>query len=109
MIEGVGGRYVGRPLRRLEDRRYLIGRATYVGDVVLPAMFHAAFARSPHAHARIRRIDVEAARRAPGVVAVWTGAEVNAVTAPLRMAPPIEGLLPTEMATLPGDKVRFVG
>jgi carbon-monoxide dehydrogenase large subunit len=102
-------RYVGAPLRRLEDRRYLIGRATYVGDLALPGMLHARFVRSPHAHARILRIDAEAARRAPGVVAVWTGAEVNAVTAPLRMAPPIEGLHPTEMATLPTGKVRFVG
>jgi carbon-monoxide dehydrogenase large subunit len=96
-------------VRRLEDRRYLIGRASYIGDLVLPGMLHAAFVRSPHAHAHIRDIAVAAARRAPGVVEVWTGAEVNAVTSPLRLAPPIEGLLPTEMATLPSGKVRFVG
>ena len=109
MVAQAVERYVGQPLRRLEDRRYLIGRATYVGDLSMPGMLYAAFVRSPHGHARIRRIDVAAARRAPGVVEVWTGAEVNAVTAPLRMAPPIEGLLPTVMATLPEDKVRFVG
>ena len=109
MATEVGGRHVGAPLRRLEDRRYLIGAATYVGDLALPGMLHAAFVRSPHAHARISRIDVGPALAAPGVVAVWTGAEVNAVTAPLRLAPPIEGLHPTEMATLPSDKVRFVG
>src|SRR5919202_1457561 len=102
-------RYVGRPMRRLEDRRYLIGRATYVGDVVVAGLLHAVFVRSPHGHARIERIDTSAAQRAPGVVAVWTAAEANAVTAPLRMAPPIDGLLPTEMTTLPADKVRFAG
>jgi carbon-monoxide dehydrogenase large subunit len=101
--------HVGRALRRLEDHKFLIGRATYVGDLQLPRMLHAAFVRSPHAHARIRSIDASAALAAPGVVAVWTGADVNAVTAPLRMAPPIEGLRPTQMDTLPVDKVRFVG
>ena len=109
MAAGTGRRSVGAPLRRLEDRRYLIGRASYIGDLRLPGMLHAVFLRSPHGHARILGIDVEQARRAPGVVEVWSGAEANAVTAPLRMAPPIEGLHPTEMATLPYDKVRFVG
>src|SRR5881396_810585 len=49
------------------------------------------------------------ARRAPGIVAVLTGRDLASVTAPLRIAPPIEGLLPMEMTTLPADKVRFVG
>ncbi|MBA3450017.1 MAG: hypothetical protein H0T18_02255, partial [Chloroflexia bacterium] len=70
------------PLRRLEDRRYLMGSAGYVGDLALPGMLHAVFVRSPHAHARIRRVDVERARRESGVAAIWTAAEVNAVTAP---------------------------
>ncbi len=65
--------------------------------------------RSPHAHARIGRVEVDAARRAPGIAAVLTGHDLARVTAPLRIAPPIEGLLPMEMPTLPTDKVRFVG
>ena len=72
-------------------------------------MLHAAFVRGPHAHARIVKIDVEAARRAPGIVAVLTGADLVDLVVPLRIAPPIDGLLPMEMPILPTDKVRFVG
>lgn len=109
MTSPVPRRHVGRRLRRLEDRRYLVGAAAFVDDVALPGMLYAAFARSPHGHARLRRIDTRAASAAPGVVAVATGAEVNAATAPLRIAPPIEGLVPTEIQGLPQNKVRFVG
>ena len=58
------------------------GRGQYVSDVVLPRMAHVAFRRSPHAHARITRIDAEAAKRAPGVVAVVTGPELAKVMTP---------------------------
>ena len=68
--------YVGRALSRLGARRAVAGRATYTDDMSLPRMLHAAFVRSPHAHARILRIDTDAAQRAPGVVRVMTGAEV---------------------------------
>jgi carbon-monoxide dehydrogenase large subunit len=72
-------------------------------------MLHAAFVRSPHAHALLQHVDVTAARRAPGIAAVLTGRDLAAVAAPLRIAPPIEGLLPMEMAAMPADKVRFAG
>jgi carbon-monoxide dehydrogenase large subunit len=68
--------YVGRTLPRAGARRAVAGRATYTDDMSLPRMLHAAFVRSPHAHARILRIDTRAAREAPGVVRVMTGAEV---------------------------------
>src|SRR6201987_1310910 len=58
------------------------GRGQYVTDVVLPRMVHVAFVRSPHAHARIVKIDTEQARKAPGVVAVVTGAELAKVITP---------------------------
>src|SRR5215813_1192202 len=74
-----------------------------------PRLLHAAFVRSPHAHARIRRLDVGAARRKPGIAAVLTGEDVARMASPLRIAPGIEGLLPMEMPALPTDKVRFVG
>jgi carbon-monoxide dehydrogenase large subunit len=102
-------RYVGAGLSPRETRKLVLGRGAYVGDLTQPGMLHAAFVRSPHAHARILGIEVEAARRSPGIVAVLTGADLARLTAPLRMAPPIEGLLPMEMPTLPVDKVRFVG
>src|SRR5437016_2517789 len=101
--------YVGAALSPRETRKLVLGRGAYVGDLTAPGLLHAAFVRSPHAHARIVGIDVEAARGAPGVVAVLTGHDLARLTAPLRIAPPIDGLLPMEMATLPIDKVRFVG
>ncbi|HXH83496.1 MAG TPA: xanthine dehydrogenase family protein molybdopterin-binding subunit [Candidatus Tectomicrobia bacterium] len=70
--------HVGRPVRRLEDPKLVTGRDPYVNDVRLEGALVMAVVRSPHAHARIRRIDPEPARRVPGVVAVATGADVNA-------------------------------
>jgi carbon-monoxide dehydrogenase large subunit len=70
--------WIGKPLRRLEDQRLLIGAGRYTDDVPLEGALHAVFLRSPHAHARIATIDVAAARAAPGVVAVYTGADVAA-------------------------------
>src|SRR2546426_5424649 len=101
--------YVGAALSPREAKKLVLGRGSYVGDLTVPGLLHAAFVRSPHAHARILRIDVEAARRQPGIVAVLTGHDLARVTTPLRIAPPIDGLLPMEMPTLPVDRVRFVG
>lgn len=100
---------LGKPLLRKEDFRFLTGAGRYLDDIEAPRALHAAFVRSPYAHARLGRIDMSRAKAAPGVVAVVGGAEVNAWTAPLRMAPPIEGLHPVEVQTLPVDKVRFHG
>src|SRR5207302_9843955 len=58
------------------------GRAQYVSDVTLPRMAHVAFVRSPYAHARIQAIDTLAAKKAPGVIAVVTGAELTKVITP---------------------------
>jgi carbon-monoxide dehydrogenase large subunit len=68
--------YVGRSVSRLGARRAVAGRGTYTDDISLPRMVHAAFVRSPYAHAKIVRIDVSAAAEAPGVVRVMTGAEL---------------------------------
>ncbi|HYT26173.1 MAG TPA: aerobic carbon-monoxide dehydrogenase large subunit [Actinomycetota bacterium] len=65
-------------MRRKEDDRFLHGRGTYVDDVQLPGMLHMAILRSPVAHARVTRIDVEQAKAHPGVVAVVTGADLDA-------------------------------
>jgi len=77
------GSLLGASVRRREDRRLLTGAGRYVDDLVLPGMLHAAFVRSPHAHARLRTIDITAARDAPGVVAVVTGPEAAAALGPL--------------------------
>ncbi len=74
--------YIGRSVPRPNLARLVQGRGQYVSDVTLPRMVHAAFLRSPHAHARIASIDPTAAKQAPGVVAVVTGAELAEVMTP---------------------------
>jgi len=74
--------YIGRSVPRPNLARLTQGRGQYVTDVVLPRMVHVAFVRSPHAHARIKAIDTAAAKKAPGVVAVVTGAELAKVITP---------------------------
>jgi aerobic carbon-monoxide dehydrogenase large subunit len=102
-------RAIGQPLPRKEDRRYVTGGARYLDDITVPGALHAHFVRSPYARARIRSIETTAARVAPGILAVVTGRELAEWTTPYRIAPPIEGLLPTEFTTLPIDTVRFMG
>jgi carbon-monoxide dehydrogenase large subunit len=63
---------IGQPVRRLEDARLLTGRGIYADDVNVPGQARAVFVRSPHAHAKILKIDIEAARRMPGVLMVLT-------------------------------------
>src|SRR5579872_4219410 len=74
--------YIGRSVPRPNLARLTQGRGQYVCDVVLPRMAHVAYLRSPHAHARIRSISREAARKAAGVIAVVTGAELAKVITP---------------------------
>ncbi len=69
---------IGKPIPRLEDLRLLRGRGRYTDDLNLPNEAHVAFLRSPHAHARIRAIDIEAAASAPGVFAVLTAKDYRA-------------------------------
>ncbi|HYD68430.1 xanthine dehydrogenase family protein molybdopterin-binding subunit [Azospirillum sp.] len=69
---------IGQPVPRTEDARLLTGRGRYTDDVSLPGQTYAVFVRSPHAHADIRGIDADAAREAPGVLAVFTVADLDA-------------------------------
>jgi aerobic carbon-monoxide dehydrogenase large subunit len=69
---------IGAPLRRVEDRRFLLGQGRFVADIDVPGALTCMLVRSPHAHARIRAIDVAVAAAAPGVVAVFTGADMAA-------------------------------
>jgi len=105
-------RYTGASIKRSEDPRILTGAGRYVDDIKLPGMLHAAFARSPMAHARVLSVDVSAARELPGVVAVLTGAELEEMTVPGPDA--LMALMgwagPTPQFTLLAtDKVRLVG
>ena len=73
-------RYTGTSVKRSEDARILTGSGRYIDDVKLPGMLHAAFVRSPLAHGRVLAVDVTAAQALPGVVAVLTGADLDAMT-----------------------------
>ncbi len=67
---------IGKPVRRREDERFLTGAGQYTDDINLPGQTFAAFVRSPHAHAAIRSIGLDAARKAPGVLAIFTGQDL---------------------------------
>jgi 2-furoyl-CoA dehydrogenase large subunit len=79
-------KWVGQPLRRKEDHRFLTGRGRYTDDLSLPGLLHAVFVRSPYAHARIVKVDASRALAMPGVVAVLTGEDVKAMTDPAEQA-----------------------
>ncbi len=69
---------IGEPVRRVEDRRLLTGAGRFTDDLSFPGQVHAAFVRSPHAHARIEAIETAAAKAVPGVLAVLTGRDYEA-------------------------------
>ncbi len=100
---------VGQPIRRTEDEPLLRGQATYVDDLTLPEMAYLAFARSPHASARVCQVDVGAARSAPGVVAVFTGTDVKALCSPLPAGEAFPGMLVAPRWPLAVAAVSYVG
>jgi carbon-monoxide dehydrogenase large subunit len=102
--------HVGQVIRRREDPRLVAGSGRFVDDLRIPDCLHVAIVRSPHAHARIVAIDGETARRAPGVVAVVTAADLGPANAPLPVFAP-HPALPTPLGIRPlaDGRVRFVG
>ena len=105
-------RYTGTSVKRSEDARILTGSGRYVDDVKLPGMLHAAFVRSPLAHGRVLAVDVTAAQALPGVVAVLTGTDLDAMTVrgPDALLAYIGmGAGGPDYSLLATDKVRFVG
>jgi len=120
---GGDGREIGKPRRRVEDRRLVTGQGRYAGDFAPDGLAHAIVLRSPHAHARIRGIDTASAAALPGVLAVLTGADAAADGKgpiphnPDWTGPPdVELRLPegfqvtvTPNLPLPADIVRYCG
>jgi carbon-monoxide dehydrogenase large subunit len=106
---------IGQPVRRVEDQRFLTGRSRYVDDIELSHQAYGAVVASPHAHARIRGVDVSAASAAPGVLCVLTGADARREG--LGGMPPL--FMPEDMGgpkgyrtsrpLLAADKARYVG
>ncbi|MEM7655713.1 MAG: xanthine dehydrogenase family protein molybdopterin-binding subunit [Bacteroidota bacterium] len=70
------GNYIGKAVKRVEDKRFLTGKGKYTDDIVLPGMTHAYIIRSPYAHAKINGVDTSAAVAAEGVVAIFTGKDI---------------------------------
>ncbi len=101
---------IGRARRRKEDAHLITGRTRWTDNIVLPGMLHAAILRSPVAHARITRIDVGEAARQPGVIAVFTGADLADEQGSLPCAWPItEDMLSPPAPALAVDTVNFAG
>ncbi|HXG15793.1 MAG TPA: xanthine dehydrogenase family protein molybdopterin-binding subunit [Calidithermus sp.] len=114
----MGARYVGAAVRRREDPRLLRGEGRFLDDVTLPGMLHAAFLRSPHAHARLRAVRTDRARALPGVAAVFTFADLARWLKPLPLfgAPPpgLTASVNVEFRQAPQralceDRARYVG
>jgi aerobic carbon-monoxide dehydrogenase large subunit len=101
-------RLIGKSIKRREDPRFITGRGTYVDDVRLPGTTIAAFVRSPHAHARIKKIDTAAALKHPGVVAVFTGKDMTGVNS-LPCGWLLPGLKVPPHPPLAADKANYVG
>ena len=85
---------IGARVPRLEDKRFITGKGRYTDDIGRPGQAHACFLRSPHAHARLQAIDIAEAERAPGVVAVFTGADIK------KFAPDSDDLLEEDLGGL---------
>lgn len=107
--------WIGKPVRRLEDARLLTGQGRFTDDIAVTNQAHAAFLRSPHAHARIVAMDTAAARAAPGVIAVLTGADAVADGLgslpffPLHKRPDGSPITAAPRLPLTADVARFVG
>ena len=106
---------IGQAVRRVEDVRFITGAGRYVDDISLPGMCHGVVLLSPHAHARIKSVDVSKAKAAPGVLLVLTGADVateklgafTAAMMPEDLGAPKGHRIQQQL--LQSDKVRFVG
>src|SRR5579885_3518467 len=92
---------VGTPIKRREDPRLITGQATYVDDIKLLGMLHMAVLRSPYGHARINSIKTDAARKLPGVVAVYTADDLKGKVGNIAIAVPL--------GHIAEGKVRFYG
>jgi carbon-monoxide dehydrogenase large subunit len=102
--------YIGKTVPRPNLDRLLQGRGLYVSDLEMPRMVHVAFVRSPHAHAKIGKIDASAAKRQPGVIAVVTGPELAAVITPwVGVVSHLKGLKSAPQHALAIDRVCWQG
>src|SRR5262245_60787285 len=102
--------FIGAPMERREDLRFLRGRGTYVDDLAVPGLLYAVIFRSSVAHGRIKSLDVSAALTRPGVHAVITAKDMpnGPPIVPMRLQP-LPEFKPFEQPVIAHDKVRYVG
>src|SRR5690625_1909619 len=105
------GNIFGTPLKRREDPRLITGTGKFTDDIQLQGMLYASMLRSPHAHANITSIDTSEATKADGVVAVYTGEDLEGKMEPLPTAwlPPDSNMQTPAHPAIAKDKVRYVG
>jgi carbon-monoxide dehydrogenase large subunit len=96
-------------VKRLEDPRLLTGQGRYLDDLPLTGLLHAAFVRSAYAHARLVRVNTDAARRSSGVAVLLTGSDLADDVAPLEPRLDAPGFMPTRWPALVVARARFVG
>jgi aerobic carbon-monoxide dehydrogenase large subunit len=101
--------YVGSPVERVEDLRFLRGKGTYIGDFARDGQLHAAFLRSPIAHGRIRKIDATAAMNCRGVCGVLTSQDIPGPIPVIPFRRPNPTIAPYAQPVIAIDKVRYVG
>jgi carbon-monoxide dehydrogenase large subunit len=106
---GGSTRYIGAQVRRVEDPRLIQGQGQYLDDIRLDGLLHAAFVRSPHAHARIVTVDTAAALRVSGVYAALTGRDLEGAVKALAPRLDAPGFIPTAWPALAPERARFVG
>ncbi len=99
----------GARVKRREDPRLITGQATYVDDITLPGMLHMSLVRSPHAHAKIKKIDVSQAAKHPGVVAIFTAADLKEQLGDLPVRWLVPDLKQPHHRPMPTDNARFTG
>src|SRR5271170_6994714 len=109
MTDAAASTYIGQPLRRREDFKFITGKGRYVDDIKVPGMLHVAILRSPHAHANIKRVDLAVARAAPGVRLVLSGADFAGKIGPIVPNWIMPGTKVPERPVVAIDRVRFVG
>lgn len=109
MTEPAAIKYVGQPLRRREDFKFITGKGRYTDDMKAPGMLHMAVLRSPHAHAVIKHIDLSAAQASPGVRLVLSGADLAGKIGSIVPNWIIPGTKVPDRPVVAVDRVRFVG
>ena len=103
------GRFVGQSVKRVEDQRLLTGNGTYVADVNPEGVVHATFFRSPYAHAEILSIDLTAGLALDGVIAIYTGQDMERLTNPFAPLASLANQYTPVFYGLATDRVRHVG